>query len=312
MSRIVVALGGNALGKSVEEQKRKAAHAAKVLVDLISHGHEVVISHGNGPQVGMIDLAFSTAAKENSRVVNMPLTECCAMSQGYIGYHITNAIHNELKKQGLPWQIACVTTQVVVDENDPAFLNPTKPIGSFYNRSDAVRMMENDGNLTMKEDSGRGWRQVVASPMPIDIIEKDSVNCLLDNDFIVVAVGGGGIPVIKDQNGSIHGVSAIVDKDYASAKLAELVNADVLLILTSVDYVSINFGKPDETDLIRLPVSEAEEYINAKQFGEGSMMPKVKAAVMFAKSKKDRISVIASLENAAEALDGGRGTVIFE
>ncbi|MBL4953307.1 carbamate kinase [Neobacillus sp. YIM B02564] len=310
MSRIVIALGGNALGNSPSEQKRAIDDAAHALVNLIKDGHEIIVSHGNGPQVGMIQLAFEKSSQLDGKVAPMDLPECTAMSQGYIGFHLQNGIKKELRKQGMPWHVETIVTQVVVDQDDPAFANPTKPIGSYYDEETAKALMESHPGEVYAEDAGRGWRKMVPSPKPIDIVERDSIVNLLDQEFIVIACGGGGIPVIKDENGDYQGVSAVIDKDFASAKLAELVDADYLFILTAVDRVAINWGKPDQTELAQLTIEEAIKYCEEGQFAPGSMLPKVQAAIQFAQSGKNKKAVIASLEKASLAMKGSTGTLI--
>ncbi|WML29603.1 carbamate kinase [Neobacillus sp. OS1-32] len=310
MSRIVIALGGNALGNSPSEQKRAIDDAAHALVNLIKDGHEIIVSHGNGPQVGMIQLAFDKSSQLDGKVAPMDLPECTAMSQGYIGFHLQNGIKKELRKQGMPWHVETIVTQVVVDQDDPAFANPTKPIGSYYDEETAKALMESHPGEVYAEDAGRGWRKMVPSPKPIDIVERDSIVNLLDQEFIVIACGGGGIPVIKDENGDYQGVSAVIDKDFASAKLAELVDADYLFILTAVDRVAINWGKPDQTELAQLTIEEAIKYCEEGQFAPGSMLPKVQAAIQFAQSGKNKKAVIASLEKASLAMKGSTGTLI--
>ena len=230
--RVVIALGGNALGNDPKTQKENACVAARALIPIIKSGYEVVITHGNGPQVGLINLAFTEGNGVNDKVYAMPFAECGAMSEGYIGYHLQNALVNELKKEGLDYPVCSVVTQVEVDKNDPAFLNPTKPIGSFYSREEAMEISKKMG-YTMKEDSGRGYRRVIASPKPVKILEDNSIKCLLENKNIVISVGGGGIPVIKTDNGYM-GIDAVIDKDFASSKLASDISADYLLILTAV------------------------------------------------------------------------------
>ncbi len=310
MSRIVIALGGNALGNNAKEQQEMIDAAAPSLIGLISQGHEIIVSHGNGPQVGMINLAFQTAASVDPKVVPMELMECTAMSQGYIGYHLQKGIKKELRRQGMPWHVASVVTQVLVDKNDPAFANPTKPIGGFYSKEDADKLMEENPDIKFVEDAGRGYRRVVASPKPVDIAERASILNLLDNEYIVIACGGGGIPVILDENGDYEGVPAVIDKDFASGKLAEAVDADYLFILTAVDRVAINYGKPDQKELDHMTVEEALRYSEEGHFAPGSMLPKVQAAVNFAKSKAGRRAVIASLEKAPLAMKGESGTVV--
>lgn len=310
MARIVIALGGNALGNDAAEQQAMVEAACPALVGLISQGHEIIVSHGNGPQVGMINLAFDVASGINEKIAPMPLQECTAMSQGYIGYHLQKGIARELRRQKMPWQVATVVTQVVVDPADEAFKRPTKPIGAFYDEETANRMMEAEPGLFMAEDSGRGWRRFVPSPRPVDIVERKSILNLLDNEYIVIACGGGGIPVTRDENGDLHGVSAVIDKDFASAKLAEVVGADYLFILTAVDHVCINFGKPDQEELKTMSSGEAEMFIRSGQFGAGSMLPKVEAAVSFVKSGWGKRAVIASLEKAPQAMRNESGTLI--
>jgi len=302
MSRIVVSLGGNALGKNPIEQKELLSSVAKPIVDLIKDGHEVVIAHGNGPQVGMINLSFT----ESSSTPNMPFPECGAMSQGYIGFHMQNAIGNELSTQNIDKTIVSVVTQVIVDKNDEAFQNPRKPIGSFYSKDEADVLAETMG-YQMVEDAGRGYRRVVASPMPIDVKEKAVIKSLLKEGHIVITVGGGGIPVVEE-NGQLEGVPAVIDKDNASAKLAELIDADMLVILTAVDNVFINFGKPDQEKLEEISIEKLETLIGEGHFAPGSMLPKINATLKFAKQGKT--SVIASLNNAKEAFKLQAGTII--
>jgi len=302
MSRIVVSLGGNALGKNPEEQKQLLKQVATPIVELIKEGHEVVIAHGNGPQVGMINLSFS----ESASTPDMPFPECGAMSQGYIGYHLQNAIGNELTAQNIDKAIASIVTQVIVDEHDPAFNRPTKPIGSFYSKDEADTLSEKMG-YDMIEDSGRGYRRVVPSPLPIDVKEKAIIKTLLDAKHIVITVGGGGIPVVIKGN-ELVGVAAVIDKDNASAKLAELIDADILVILTAVDNVYINFGKENSEALGEISIEKLEKLVEEKHFAEGSMLPKIKATMAFAANNK--ISVIASLNNAKEAFNLKAGTII--
>lgn len=313
MSRIVIALGGNALGNTPQEQQKMIEDAVPALVGLIRQGHEIIISHGNGPQVGMIKLAFDIAGRVDEKVPAMNLPECTAMSQGYIGFHLQKGIKEELHRQGMPWQVVSVVTQMIVDKDDPAFLKPAKPIGSFYSKEEAEKRMEEEKEIVIKEDAGRGYRQMVASPKPINIVEKDSIKKLLDHEFIVIACGGGGIPVIEKADGSYESVAAVIDKDYASAKLAELVEADYLFILTAVDHVAINFGKENQKNLTEITVAEAKQYCGEGQFAAGSMRPKVEAAIGFVEGKKGRTAVIASLEKAPLAMLGESGTkIVYE
>ena len=304
--RIVIALGGNALGNTPYEQLALVTETAKPIVDLIEQGNEVIIAHGNGPQVGMINLGMATAAEAGAIKSDMPFPDCGAMSQGYIGYHLQNAIGNELAARGMHKDVATVVTQVLVDENDPAFQNPTKPVGAFYDKETADRIAKEKG-YTMVEDAGRGYRQVVPSPKPIDVIEKNTVNALIKGGCVVITVGGGGIPVVR-RDGKLYGTPAVIDKDFASAKLAELVHADALVILTAVDRVCINWGKPNQQSLDEMSVADAEKYCGEGHFAPGSMLPKVKAAISFAKT--GGTAIIASLENAGKAVKGESGTVV--
>ncbi len=305
--KIVIALGGNALGNDPQEQKEAVRYTSKSIVDLIEAGNQIILSHGNGPQVGMINLAMDEASKSEAGTPEMPFPECGAMSQGYIGYHLQNAIQNELNRRGLKKSVATVVTQVVVDKKDPAFQNPTKPVGSFYTKEEADLMIAK--GFTFKEDAGRGYRRVVPSPKPIDIVEIDFIKSLVEAGNIVIAAGGGGIPVVEEADG-LTGVPAVIDKDFTTAKLAELVDADGLIILTAVEQVAIRFGKIDQLWLTELTVEEAEKYIADKEFAEGSMLPKVRAAMSFAQSKAGRKALITSLEKAADGLAGKTGTWI--
>ncbi|WP_313152173.1 carbamate kinase [Lacrimispora sp.] len=309
MKRIVIALGGNALGNTSEEQLERVRITAAAVVNIVKAGYEVVVCHGNGPQVGMINLAFEKG-HEVGIVPDMQLPECTAMSQGYIGYHLQQAIDQELVRNHIEDTVVItMLTQVIVDEKDPAFENPTKPIGRYYDEAEAKKLMEETGRKYV-EDSGRGYRRVVASPQPVSIYERISLNTLINANHVVIAGGGGGIPVVRDGDGSYHGVAAVVDKDLAAEKLAELVEADVFVILTAVDRVSIHFGKPNQEDLSQITLAQAEQYIEEGHFAAGSMLPKVKAAMKFIEQKKDGISIICSLEKAAEALNGTTGTRI--
>ena len=304
--RIVIALGGNALGKNLPEQMQAVKETSCAIADLIEAGHQVVIAHGNGPQVGMIQNAFAAYRKQEPSADVMPLSMCVAMSQGYIGYDLQNALKEELLNRGLQQGVATVLTQVVVDVNDPAFQHPTKPIGSFYDKVAADRIMAQRG-CTMVEDAGRGWRQVVPSPKPVDVIEKNTVRALVDSGTVVITVGGGGIPVVR-RNGRLVGTPAVIDKDFASAKLAELLNADMLIILTAVEKVAINFGKHDQQWLSDLTPELARQYIAEGQFAPGSMLPKVQAALSFAESAPGRVALITLLEKAKDGIEGKTGT----
>ena len=304
MARYVVSLGGNALGNNSEEQKKALIKVADAIVDLIIDNNEVAIVHGNGPQVGMINLAFETS-KETP---NMPFPECGAMSEGYIGYHIQNALYNALNAKGVNKTVATVVTQVLVDPKDPLFLSPSKPIGSFYSKEEAEKIALKKG-YTMKEDAGRGYRRVVPSPLPIDIIEKSAINSLMKDGQVVICAGGGGIPVIKNGN-KLEGVAAVIDKDYASSKLADLIDADYLVILTAVNNACVNFGKPNEKKLENISTMELEKYFEEGHFLKGSMYPKVQACLNFVKSGKNKTAIIASLENAKDAFKEKAGTII--
>ncbi len=306
--RIVIALGGNALGNNPKEQLELVKETAKPLVDLIEDGHQLVIAHGNGPQVGMINQVFD-AANQHVQTPEMPFAECGAMSQGYIGFHLQNAIRDELQARSINKEVVTIVTQVLVDQNDPAFDHPTKPIGSFYSKEQA-HVLEEAKGYTMIEDSGRGYRRVIASPKPVDVVEKEVVKTLIDQGVIVITVGGGGIPVIQ-QNGQLVGVDAVIDKDFASAKVAQLVDADFLFILTAVDRVMINFNQPDQKALEVIDVDQARQYIQEGHFAPGSMLPKVEAAISFVENGKNKTSVIAALEKAKAALEGKSGTKII-
>lgn len=311
MKKIVIALGGNALqeaGKpaTAEAQLEVVEKTAEYIADIIEAGYKVVVAHGNGPQVGRIVLQNEYAVPVTPA---MPFDVCGAMSQGYIGYHIQQGLTKVLRSRGNKAEVATVVTQVLVDQNDPKFLNPSKPIGPFYTEEEAKAIAAEKGYV-MKEDAGRGWRRVVASPVPVAIEELNAVKCLVDNGFITVTVGGGGIPVIRNERGMLEGTAAVIDKDLASEKLAEDLDADALVILTAVEKVSINFKKPDQKDLETLSVDEAKQYIAEGHFAPGSMLPKVEAAVKFVESKPGRVSIITSLDKAVEALEGKAGTTV--
>ena len=312
--RIVVALGGNALGNTPYEQLALVTETAKPIVDLIAQGNEVIIAHGNGPQVGMINLGMATAAEAKAIKSDMPFPECGAMSQGYIGYHLQQGIGREMHKRYKRWHAATVVTQIECDPDDPAFKNPTKPIGPFYTEEQAKEFMAEDPSKVFVEDSGRGWRRVVASPDPKKIVEADSILNLLDNEFIVIACGGGGIPVVRDyeNKGCYKGVPAVIDKDLGGELLAEDCDADVLFLLTAVEHVAINFGKPNQEELEDITADEAERLADEGQFGKGSMEPKVRAAIKFARSRKGRTCIIGALDKAAETMAGLSGTRIHE
>ena len=307
--RIVVALGGNALGNTPEEQKQLVKETVKPLADLIDSGHEVIITHGNGPQVGMIFSAFQTASETNSHLPEMPFPECGAMSQGYIGYHLQNALRTELLNRNLKPNVATIVTQVEVSIDDPAFQNPTKPIGAFYSEKEA-KILEETQNYVMKEDAGRGYRRVVPSPKPQAIVELEAVKQMVANGFTVITVGGGGIPVVRKDN-VLYGVPAVIDKDHASSLLADLIEADRLIILTSVPYVALNYGTKEQVNLTRLSVSEAKNYLQEGHFKSGSMKPKIEAALAFVDHMPNRKAIIASLKDAKMAVEEKTGTLIY-
>lgn len=311
IKKIVIALGGNALqeaGKpaTAEAQLAVVEKTAGYIADIIDEGYQVVLAHGNGPQVGRIVLQNEYATPVSPA---MPFDVCGAMSQGYIGYHIQQGLTKILRERGNQKQVVTVVTQVLVDRNDPKFQNPSKPIGPFYTEQEAKKIAEEKGYV-MKEDAGRGWRRVVASPVPVAIEELDAVRCLVDHGFITVTVGGGGIPVIRNDKGELEGTAAVIDKDLASEKLAEDLDADALVILTAVEKVSINYKKPNQTDLDTMSVAEAKQYMAQGHFAPGSMLPKIEAAVKFVESKPGRVSIITSLDKAVEALNGSAGTTL--
>ena len=310
-NRIVIALGGNALGKNLHEQMDAVHVTAKAIADLIQDGHEVVIAHGNGPQVGMIQNAFAAYHKQEAKSDIMPLSMCVAMSQGYIGYDLQNVIGEELDRRGAHTHVATVLTQVAVDPKDPAFQHPTKPIGAFMTEEEAKKLAAEKG-IDVAEDAGRGWRQVVASPKPTEIIEIATIRALMNDGHAVIAAGGGGIPVIWEDKYHLRGVPAVIDKDFASECMAEQLDADMLIILTAVEKVAVNFGKPDQRGLDELTPEEARRYIAEGQFAPGSMLPKVEAAVKFAESKPGRKALITLLEKARDGIAGKTGTVIHQ
>ena len=309
--RIVIALGGNALGNTPMEQMEAVRMTAESIVDLIKEGYEIAIAHGNGPQVGMINLAFEAAVNTQANTPAMPFPECGAMSQGYIGYHLQNAILNEMRSKGVVQDVATLVTQVLVDSSDPAFKDPTKPVGRFYSKEEADELTGSRGYI-MKEDAGRGYRRVVASPKPIKILGIQAISSMLDAGHVVIAGGGGGIPVIENEVGALIGVAAVIDKDFTSELLAESLNADAFIILTAVDQVAIRFGQADEEWLSKLTAKEAEGYMANGEFAKGSMLPKVEAALKYAQSKPGRKALITSLAKAKEALAGTTGTWISE
>lgn len=310
MSKIVIALGGNALGKDPKEQLELLSSVAKIIVKLVKDGNKIVLTHGNGPQVGQIALAMEYSSNGEVKTPSMPFPECGSMSQGYIGYQLQQSIQNELSREGIAKNCATLITQVLVDPDDSAFQNPTKPIGMFYSREEAIKI-EKEKGYQFVEDSGRGYRRVVPSPKPIDIIEKDVIKQLVDNDNIVIAVGGGGIPVIKtDKIELLEGVEAVIDKDRSAALLGNLIDADTLLVLTAVDKVCLNYNTENEKTLDIFTIDEANKYISEGQFAKGSMLPKVEACLDFVQDSDSKIAIISSLEKASFALQGKTGTVI--
>lgn len=308
MSKIVIALGGNALGKTPEEQLKLVKETAKSIVEIVKEGHEVIVTHGNGPQVGMINLAMDFANENEAGTPNMPFAECGAMSQGYIGYHLQQSISEELRKSEINQGCVTIITQVEVAKRDKAFANPTKPVGMFYTKEEAKKIQKEKG-YTFVEDAGRGYRRVVPSPKPINIIELEVIKRLIRAKNIVIAVGGGGIPVIKTRKG-YQGVDAVIDKDLSSAKLAAQINADILLILTAVEKVYLNYNTPNALGLDKLTSAEAKKYIKKQEFAKGSMLPKIEACLNFVKACPKGKAIITSLDKAKEALNKETGTII--
>ena len=307
--RIVVALGGNAIlsdDATAQAQKRALKDTAKYLVKFIEKGDDLIISHGNGPQVGNLLVQQMTADSEKTPA--MPLDTCVAMTEGSIGYWLQNELNSVLKEKGIDKDVVSIVTQVIVDDNDPSFTNPTKPIGPFYTESEALEQMKNSNSI-FKEDSGRGWRKVVASPKPVSIKESRVIEKLMDQGVITISVGGGGIPVIETSNGLV-GREAVIDKDFASEKLAEIVKADLLIILTGVDYVYVNYNKPNQKKLNHVTTSEMKKYISENQFAPGSMLPKVEAAIEFVEKMPTAKAIITSLQNIENLLDHESGTVV--
>ena len=313
MKKLVMALGGNALqeaGKpaTAQAQLEVVEKTSEYIADIVERGYEVIVAHGNGPQVGRIVIQNEVASASTPA---MPFDVCGAMSQGMIGYHIQQGLSKVLRHRGINKNVVTVVTQVVVDKDDPKFKAPSKPIGPFYTEEEAKAIAAEKG-YTMKEDAGRGWRRVVASPLPVEIVELDAVKTLNDAGFVVVTVGGGGIPVVRNEAGDLEGVAAVIDKDLASEKLARDMDADALVILTAVEKVSINFKKPDQKDLDRMSAAEAKQYIKEGHFAPGSMLPKIEAALNFVESKPGRIAIITSLDKAVDAIEGRAGTTITE
>ncbi|MCI8537660.1 MAG: carbamate kinase [Oscillospiraceae bacterium] len=310
--RIVIALGGNALGSNLPEQMIAVKETAKAIAGLIEDGHQVILSHGNGPQVGMIQKAMAELTRSDpEKYIPCPLPVCVAMSQGYIGYDLQNALREELLNRGIEKGVATVLTQVEVDPKDPAFQNPTKPIGAFMSKEEADKMVSERGYQVI-EDAGRGYRRVVASPKPQSIVEIKSIRDMVDAGLVVVACGGGGIPVCTTEGHHLKGAAAVIDKDFASCVLAQQLEADTLIILTAVEKVAVNFGKPNQKWLDHLTPEEAEGYMGEGHFAPGSMLPKVQAAVEFARSGEGRSALITLLEKARDGMAGRTGTVVCQ
>ena len=308
MSRIVIALGGNALGNTPQKQLELVKNTSRAIADIIELGNEVVVVHGNGPQVGMIHLAMSLAAGEDEKIPLMPYPECGAMSQGYIGYHLQQSIGYELKMRKMTKPVSSIITQVIVNETDRAFKNPTKPVGRFYTKEESDIIAASSGAVFI-EDAGRGYRQVVASPAPEKIVELDTVKRLVEAGEVVITVGGGGIPIIETAEGP-KGVMAVIDKDKSAALLAKELDADILFILTAVEKVCLNYNTENQTELDALSVAEAKRYIDEGHFAKGSMLPKIEACLDFLSGKPGGRAVISSLESAKPAIEGKTGTVI--
>jgi len=308
--RIVIALGGNALGDNLEEQKIAVKETAKAIADLIEEGHQVIVAHGNGPQVGLIQNAMTELTRSDpKKYPPCPLEVCVAMSQGYIGSDLQNALREELHDRGIRKSVATVLTQVEVDPKDPAFEKPSKPIGAFMSKEEAEEMAKEHGYEVM-EDSGRGYRRVVPSPKPVSIVEIEAIRSMVEAGLVVIACGGGGIPVVKGKGNRLEGCAAVIDKDFASCTLAQQLDADWLVILTAVEKVAIRFGQPNEKWLDTLTPEEAQTYMDEGHFGAGSMLPKVQAAVGFAQSKAGRTALITLLEKARDGIAGKTGTAI--
>ena len=308
MSKIVIALGGNALGNTQSEQLELLEKVAEIIVNLVKDGNQIVLTHGNGPQVGQIFLAMDYSAHGEVKTPDMPFAECGSMSQGYIGYQMQQCIQDELERQKIKKDCATLVTQVLVDPNDSAFENPTKPIGGFYSKEEADEIAKEKGYVFV-EDAGRGYRRVVPSPIPKDIIEKRVIKYLVDNDVIVIAVGGGGIPVIKtDRIKLLEGVAAVIDKDRSAALLAKELGADTLLILTAIDKVYLNYNQDNQQALDELTIDEAKKYIEEGHFAKGSMLPKIEACISFIENNPGKQAIIGSLEKASEAIKGLSGT----
>lgn len=312
MQNIVIALGGNALqeaGKpaTAQNQLEIVNKTCEYIADIIKSGYHVTLAHGNGPQVGRIISQQNYAVPVSPA---MPFDVCSAMSQGMIGYHLQQGMRRALRARKMDTPVTTIVTQVVVDGSDPGFKNPTKPIGAFYTRDEVDELLKVNPHHVFKEDAGRGWRRVVASPEPLEIVELEAIRRLAKEKILTITVGGGGIPVVREEDGNIHGVAAVIDKDFASEKLAEDLDADALVILTAVEKISVNYKKPDQKDLDEMSIADAEKYIAEGQFAPGSMLPKVQAALRFVKSKPGRVAIVTSLDKAVDALAGKAGTTI--
>lgn len=306
--RLVIALGGNALGNSPKEQLDLVKNTAKTIVDLIEEGYEVIIGHGNGPQIGAINLAMDFASNNGANTPYMPFPECGAMTQGYIGYHLQQSIKQELIHRKIKKEVATIVTQVVVDKEDEAFKKLTKPVGMFYTKEQADILAKEKGFIFI-EDAGRGYRRVVASPQPQKIVELPVLKQLIENENVVITVGGGGIPVIETEYG-YEGIASVIDKDKSCAKLAQDLGAEMLVILTAVDRVCINYNKPNQMELVTMTIDEANNYIKEGHFAPGSMLPKVQACLSFVENSENSVALITSLEKAKDALLGKTGTII--
>ena len=307
---IVLALGGNALGNTPQEQLKLVKNTARSIVDLVADGANAIVSHGNGPPVGMVTNALGAAGKVEDKTPDMPFPEAGAMTQGYIGYQLSQAILNELRRRGIDRSCACVVTQTVVDKNDPGFKNPTKPVGAFLTEEEAKAKAKETG-YTYNEDAGRGWRQVVASPKTIRIVEADAIQDLVDQGYIVVSTGGGGVPVFETKDG-YEGTPAVIDKDRSSARLAIDFQADMLVILTAVEKVCVNFNTPDQRTIDRLTATRARQYIQEGQFAAGSMLPKIEACLEYVEEYPKGEALITSLNSALAAIRGETGTVVYK
>ena len=311
METIVIALGGNALtidGKLADArtQLRIIDNTSDEVADIIQQGYKVVMTHGNGPQIGGIVMQNESSANITPA---MPFDVCGAMSQGMLGYHMVQGLQRAMRLKGGTVSPVAMVTQVVVDPEDPKFKNPTKPIGPFYTEEEAKKLEEEKGYI-MKEDAGRGWRRVVATPLPKEIVELKAIRDLMDAGHTVIAVGGGGIPVFRDKDGDLDGIAAVIDKDLASERLAQDLDADIFMMLTAVEKCYVNFRKPDQKALDKITVEEAKEYVRQGQFAAGSMLPKVEAAIRFVEARPGRRCIITTPDKSVEALKGNAGTII--